>query len=92
MKKKILRWISRFSAGIALFTFIVLCNFILFTYTIMKHIDYELLWVISIVLWFLWLIFIPLGAWKWFFIPLGLTCIGISIAQLYVILFTKDRH
>ena len=30
MKKKILRWISRFSAGIALFTFIVLCNFILF--------------------------------------------------------------
>ena len=30
MKKKILRWISRFGAGIALFTFIVLCNFILF--------------------------------------------------------------
>ena len=30
MKKKMLRWISRFSMGIALFTFIVLCNFILF--------------------------------------------------------------
>jgi len=30
MKKKIMRWLSRFAMGIALFTFIVICNFILF--------------------------------------------------------------
>jgi len=30
MKKKLMRWLSRFGMGIALFTFIVLCNFILF--------------------------------------------------------------
>ena len=30
MKKTIMRWLSRFAMGIALFSFIVLCNFILF--------------------------------------------------------------
>ena len=30
MKKNLIRWFSRFGMGIALFTFIVLCNFILF--------------------------------------------------------------
>ena len=30
MKNKLMRWLSRFGMGIALFTFIVLCNFILF--------------------------------------------------------------
>lgn len=30
MKKKLLRWLSRFAMGAALFTFIIVCNFILF--------------------------------------------------------------
>ncbi|MBR5127585.1 MAG: HAMP domain-containing histidine kinase [Roseburia sp.] len=30
MKKKLMRWLSRFCMGIALFSFIVICNFILF--------------------------------------------------------------
>lgn len=30
MKKNILRWVSRFCMGIALFSFIIICNFILF--------------------------------------------------------------
>ena len=30
MKKNLIRWFSRFGMGVALFTFIVLCNFILF--------------------------------------------------------------
>jgi len=30
MKKKLMRWLSRFAMGLALFTFIVICNFILF--------------------------------------------------------------
>ena len=30
MKKKLLRWISRFAMGTALFSFIIICNFVLF--------------------------------------------------------------
>ena len=30
MSKKLLRWLSRFAMGIALFSFIVICNFVLF--------------------------------------------------------------
>ena len=30
MKKNMIRWLSRFGMGIALFSFIVICNFILF--------------------------------------------------------------
>lgn len=30
MKKKLLRWLSRFAMGVSLFTFIIVCNFILF--------------------------------------------------------------
>ena len=40
MKEKLLRWLSRFVMGIALFSFIVLCNFILFfSYEMQWHRD-----------------------------------------------------
>ena len=57
----------------------------------MKHIDYEYLWVLSIIVWILWFIFIGLSTWKWYFMPLGLCCTALAVAQLYVILFTKDK-